>query len=200
MNSSESVGNAEDLVPELAFRSPLLMNSSDSALVVIDVQEKLAPHMFQIELIQQNIQMLGQGAELLGIPIVVTEQYPRGLGKTLPELKFGSATFAEKRMFSCRECSPLFSGLSDQGIHKLLIVGIETHVCVAQTALDLLSQGFELWVATDAVSSRKEMDHQAALNRMASCGVTLTTAEAALFEWCETSANPHFKQISELVK
>ena len=146
-----------------------------------------------------------KGCGLLNIPIVVTEQYPKGLGATVPdiELLLSNANVvgrAEKTMFSVRAGAEAFSGLAGQGITNLVIVGIETHVCVAQSALDLLANGFEVYVCTDAVGSRNSNDHETALRRMENSGVIPTTVEAVLFEWCENANHESFKTISKSIK
>lgn len=188
-----------------SFRSPLLMNRSDTALVIIDVQEKLLPHVFEHERVSWNISRLIRGAGILGVEVGGSEQYPQGLGRTIdlilgPLKSLSRQAIGEKTMFSCRECESIFSAFSERGIHNLLLCGIETHVCVAQTALDLLSHGFNVFVSIDAVGTRFPIDHETALRRMENSGVTLTTTEAALFEWCEKSGSDEFKQISKLVR
>ena len=190
---------------ERPFRSPLLMNRDDSALVVIDVQEKLLPVIANHAELSWNIVRLLEGAGILGVSVCGTEQYPKGLGKTVgtiagPMKSVSDQPVAEKTMFSCRECDSLFTHLAANGIHNLLLCGIETHVCVAQTAFDLMAQGFNVLVCVDAVGSRHSVDHETALRRMENCGVTPTTTEAALFEWCEQAGSSEFKKISKLVQ
>lgn len=187
------------------FRSPALMTLENSALVLIDVQEKLMPAMANQAKLTARIQLMLKGCGLLNIPIVVTEQYPKGLGATVPdiELLLSNANVvgrAEKTMFSVRAGAEAFSGLAGQGITNLVIVGIETHVCVAQSALDLLANGFEVYVCTDAVGSRNSNDHETALRRMENSGVIPTTVEAVLFEWCENANHESFKTISKSIK
>lgn len=186
-------------------RSRLLMNLEDTALVVIDVQERLLPHIDGAEDVVKNIQQLIAAAKVLGLSVRATEQYPRGLGSTVEEVlecirDCDGHRVDEKIMFSCRECESLFSELSDSGISKLLLVGIETHVCIAQTALDLMASGFEIYIAVDAVGARKPIDHHVGLRRLEASGCTLTTTEAAMFEWCVEAGSEKFKQISKLVK
>ena len=187
------------------FRSPALMTLENSALVLIDVQEKLMPAMANQAKVTARIQLMIKGCGLLNIPIVVTEQYPKGLGATVPdiELLLSNANVvgrAEKTMFSVRAGAEAFSGLAGQGITNLVILGIETHVCVAQSALDLLANGFEVYVCTDAVGSRNSNDHETALRRMENSGVIPTTVEAVLFEWCENANHESFKTISKSIK
>jgi nicotinamidase-related amidase len=187
------------------FRSPLLMNASDSAVVVIDVQVKLLPHIANHQRLEWNVLRLLEGAGTLGVAVCGTEQYPQGLGSTVasiagPLTSLSQHEIPDKTMFSCRECIGLFNALSNSGVHNLLLCGIETHVCVAQSALDLLAQGFNVFVCVDAVGSRSPEDHQIGIRRMENCGATLTTTEAALFEWCENSSREQFKAISKLVQ
>ena len=106
----------------------------------------------------------------------------------------------KRQAFSCGECGEIFTAWRDKGIWKVLVCGIETHVCVGQTVHDLLGEGFRVYVAADAVAARGHFDHDIALRRMDSSGATLTTTEAALFEWCSAAGTPEFKQISQLVK
>jgi nicotinamidase-related amidase len=139
-------------------------------------------------------------AAALRVPIAATEQYPEKLGATAPELlqRLGSAP--GKLAFSACACGDIFERWRDDGRYRVLVCGIETHVCVLQTALDLVAAGFETYVAVDAVSARHTIDHEIALRRMESAGVVLTTTEMAMFEWCRVAGTPAFKQISALVK
>ena len=181
------------------------MNASDSAVVVIDVQEKLFPHISDHQRIEWNILRLLEGAGTLGVAVCGTEQYPQGLGGTVeaiagPLKSLSRHEIPEKTMFSCRECIGLFTALSDSGVCNLLLCGMETHVCVAQSALDLMAQGFNVFVCVDAIGSRTSEDHRIGIRRMENSGATLTTTEAALFEWCEKSGGERFKTISKLVR
>ncbi len=181
-------------------RSPELMNHDDTGLLVVDVQEKLIQLIRGHQLLVWNIGRLIDAARILGVVTAATEQYPQGLGPTTAELAERLPARAEKRMFSCIECSQLIQQFRDRGIHKILVAGIETHVCIQQTVLDLLGEGFRVYLAADATGTRYEVDHQIALRRMESSGAMLTTTEAAIFEWCQTSAAAQFKQISALVR
>lgn len=182
------------------LRSPELMNRDDAALLVVDMQAKLLPFIpGQAQLIW-NIRRLIDGAKLLGVSVAATEQYPQGLGPTTPELAGLLGTIPAKLAFSCGECGDIFTGWRERGIWKILVCGIETHVCVGQTVHDLLGEGFRVYVAADAVGARGPIDHDVALRRMDSAGATLTTTEAALFEWCGRAGSPEFKQISRLVR
>ena len=187
--------------PSLAPRSPLLMNADDTALLVIDVQEKLLPHIRGHERIVFNLTRLIRGASALGVRTEVTERYPKGLGYTVAAVgELTGSPAPEKLMFSCRECGALMESLRESGCHRVLLAGIETHVCVAQTAFDFIAAGFDCYLCLDAIGSRFEIDHETAIRRMELAGVTPTTTEAALFEWCETAGTPEFKTISKLAQ
>ena len=181
-------------------RSPDLMNREDSALLVIDVQQRLLPVIPENSRLVWNIGRLLRGAEALGVRIAGTEQYPEKLGPTVPELAQHLNAPPSKAAFSCAECRELFAAWRDDNRHRILVCGIETHVCVQQTVLDLLGAGFAVYVAVDAVGSRFKADRDVALRRMETSGATLTTVEAALFEWCEVAGTPEFKTISRLAK
>ncbi len=184
----------------MILRSPELMCRSDSALLVVDVQEKLVATMGAAARVVWNVRRLIDGARILGVPVVASEQYPQGLGATVEGLASRLEDRRSKLYFSCRELPELFLDLRQRNIEKLLVCGIETHVCVQQTVLDLLADGWRIFVAVDAVGSRNELDHQIALRRIESSGAVLTTTEAALFEWCQAAGTPEFKQISRIVR
>jgi nicotinamidase-related amidase len=186
------------------FRNTSLMNASDSALVVIDMQQKLVPLITDHQNIVANIARLVEGAKTLGVRVCATEQYPQGLGGTVESLRSllsgaGADSIPAKTMFSCRECESLLHELTAAGVTKLLLTGIETHVCVAQSALDFIAAGFSVYVCVDAVGSRGTLDHQTAIRRLENAGAIPTTTEAALFEWCEQAGSDRFKAISKLV-
>jgi len=186
---------------ETMSRSPELMSAGDTALFVVDVQERLVPAIAGNRRVVWNIGRLIEGAKLLGLPVIATEQYPAGLGPTVPELaeRIG-APIGSKLTFSSLGCAGVLDGLDQRGITKLLVCGIEAHVCVQQTVLDLMAAGWKVYVAVDAVGSRFEVDYRTALARMDASGATLTTTEAALFEWCQIAGTPQFKQISRIVR
>ena len=192
----------ENAVDNAVWRSPLLMNRTDTAIIVIDVQEKLLPHIADNEEMVFNIERILEAANELQIPVFVSEQYPKGLGHTISEFEVLLDSFPvyEKSMFSIRECEPLWEQLQKRDIKNVLLVGIETHVCVFQSAMDLLANGYEVYVCIDAVGSRFEEDYMTAMQRMETSGVTLLTTEMAMFEWCEAAGTPEFKSISKLVQ
>lgn len=181
-------------------RSPELMSAADSGMLVVDVQQKLVGLIPGQRRIVWNIRRLLDAAKLLGVPAAATEQYPQGLGGTVPELAGRLAEIPAKTAFSCGERGEVMARLQEGGRDKLLVVGIESHVCVQQTVLDLLAAGRRVYLAVDAVGARHAIDHEVALRRMDSAGATLTTTEAALFEWCQRSDRPEFKEISRLVR
>lgn len=181
-------------------RSPELMSRDDTALLVIDVQEKLLPAISGGTKIVWNIHRLLDAASVLGLPIAATEQYPKGLGPTVSELAKRLSERPEKLTFSAGGCPQIFADLRSRGTHNILVCGIEAHVCVQQTVLDLLADGWRVFVAADAVGSRFDIDYQIALRRMELAGAVLTTTEAAMFEWCATAAAPEFKRISQLAR
>lgn len=186
--------------PRSLPRSAELMSRADTGLLVVDVQEKLIRHVPGHQRIVFNIRRLLDGAAILGIPATATEQYPQGLGATVPELAQRLGAIPPKVAFSCGEAPAVLRGWAEAGRRKILVAGIETHVCIQQTVLDLLAEGFRVYVAVDAIGARGAIDHETALGRMSLSGATLTTTESALFEWCERAGTPEFKRISELVK
>lgn len=181
-------------------RSPELMSRHDTALLIVDVQERLIPSIQDHERIVWNIRRLIDGAKILDVTLAATEQYPRGLGATIGVLAERLGEIPEKLTFSCGGCPEVFESFQQRGIFKILLVGIESHVCVQQTAFDLMHDGYRVYLAVDAVGSRHAIDRETALRRMDSAGATLTTTEAALFEWCQVAGTPEFKQISQLVQ
>ena len=183
----------------LPARSPRLLDRNRSLLLVVDLQAKLLPLVPSQTSIVWNVARLLSGAAALSVPHLVTEQYPEKLGATVP---LGDALFtaSSKRMFSCRECSAPLADFWARGMRQVLICGIETHVCVLQTALDLQVDGWQVFIAVDATGSRMRRDQDTALRRLSAESVVLTTTESVLFEWCETSTAPEFRTISSLAK
>ena len=188
----------------------LLLSGERSQLVVIDVQERLLPVIRDHLSVVASIRFLMDAAALLQVSTVVTEQYPKGLGPTVELLRNHPATLAtlEKLKFSAAQTLMTewsVSGLSAPGpplfrAQQIVLAGIETHICVQQTALELFEKGYQVFVAADCVGSRAADDHQWALYRMANAGVIITTAEAIAFEWCERVGNDSFKTLSRLVR
>jgi nicotinamidase-related amidase len=176
-----------------------LLSRATSRLVIVDVQEKLLPAMSDGNTVVERCGLLIRGAQLLGIPVDVTEQYPKGLGPTVQSLAELVPDRPAKLRFSAAATLPWASNLAENGRHQVVVAGIEAHVCVLQTALDLVAAGFDVHVPADAVTTRKPLDASIALQRMSGEGVTITTSEAVLFEWCETAEAADFKALSRLV-
>jgi nicotinamidase-related amidase len=183
-------------------RHQTILKPAATGLLIIDIQEKINAVMKYRERVIENTVKLIRGFSILQRPIFITEQYRRGLGPTeaaiLEALAFPN--IIEKMSFSCCGAPPLMEQIQRQGVQQLVLCGIETHVCVLQTALDLLAEGFQVHLAGDAVSSRKEMDQQLAIDRLRQAGVIITSVEMALFELLEQAGTPEFKQISQLIK
>jgi len=182
------------------MRHPSLLTPTDAGLLVVDVQEKLIPHIPRGKQIIRNICFLLEAAKVLGVFAQATEQYPKGLGSTVPELAEYFPRRPEKSAFSCCAIPEVVGGFRQRGCTKVLVVGIESHVCVLQTVLDLLAESFTVHVATDSIACRYESDHDIALRRMEQAGAVLTTAETAAFELTAHSGTPTFKAISKLVQ
>jgi nicotinamidase-related amidase len=179
---------------------PMQMSAADTALLVIDVQEKLMVKIPQADALVRNLAFLIDAARLLKMPVVATEQYPRGLGPTVPELAQRLPERPDKVAFSCCAVPSVVDGFRTGARPKVLLAGIEAHVCVMQTALDLLAQDFRVFVAADAVGSRYAVDREFALRRLEQTGAVVTTSEAAVFEWIGGAGHPQFKQISALIQ
>lgn len=172
----------------------------DGALLVVDLQEKLLGRMKYGPLAVANSLRLVRAAKALHLPLWATEQYPQGLGPTVPELVELLPLRPAKTAFSCCAVPEFVEGLHGRGVRHVTVAGIEAHVCVLQTALELLGMGFRVQVPADAVSSRGTLDWEIALRRLQGAGAVVTTTEAALFEWVGGSDHPQFKTISALVK
>ena len=181
------------------IRSPELMPPQDTVLVVVDVQERLLPSIQKNSQIAWNIRRLLDAASVLGIPSLATEHNPQGLGPTVGSLAKYFTDVPHKLSFSCCGCSEFVQQLAALERSRVLLVGTESHVCVQQTALDLLSSGYRLYVPVDAMGSRSSLDHDVALRRIETSGATLTTTEAAIFEWCEKAGSDEFKTVHKLV-
>lgn len=178
--------------------SRMRLDPASSVLAIIDVQERLLAAMADGERVVARCRRLAEAARLLGVRAVLTEQYPQGLGPTPAELASALPPPGSKLGFSCVGCGT-FDAAVASGAAAVVLAGLETHVCVTQTALDLLAAGMVVFVAVDAVASRHGIDHETALRRLEAAGVILTTSEAVLFEWCRTAAHPQFQAIRRLV-
>ena len=179
---------------------PTLMSATDTALLVIDVQDKLLPVIPGHAAMVRNIAFLIDGARLLDLPVAATEQYPKGLGPTTAELARRLPERPDKIAFSSCAIPSVVEGLRRAARPKVLLAGIETHVCVLHTALDLLNHNFRVYLAVDAAAARFTIDHDIALRRLEQAGVVLTTSEMAVFEWVGGAGHAQFKAISHLVQ
>ena len=165
-----------------------------AALVVVDVQEGFRPYpVFAV--VAAACAKLVQGARILGLPAIVSEQYPKGLGPSAPELDLHDEPRIEKTVFSAVRAD----GFDLDGAEQAIVCGIEAHVCVSQTVHDLLADGIEVHVPADAVGSRHDIDYQRGLERMERAGAVVTTVEAALFELLERAGTPEFKAVQKLI-
>lgn len=183
-------------------RHPEILNRKQTALLIVDVQERINSVVMHGKTVVQNIIKLIEACKVFDIPIFITEQYPKGLGPTEPAIieALEGQTPVQKMTFSCCGAPGFIDQLMAQETKQILVTGIEAHVCVLQTALDLLTRPFQVHIPKDAVSSRKELDYQTALERLSRAGAVLTTVEAALFEIMEEAGTPEFKQVSKLIK
>ena len=179
-----------------------MLDASKSALLVIDVQGKLAQLMHDKERVFENIQRMVKGARALELPIIWTEQYPEGLGLTIPEIAqlLVDQKPVIKNTFSCFGNDEFAAHLQELGRKQILLTGIETHVCVYQTAADLTQKDFRVEVIVDAVSSRTPENKQIGLDRMKDMGVWWNTTEMALFELLRIAEGKKFKEILRIVK
>ncbi len=183
-------------------RHPRLLHPEATALIVVDVQERFRSAIAEFEAMAAGCVKLVRAFRFLDLPILVTEQYPKGLGHTAGELKeaLGPTEIPEKTAFSSMGCSGVPERLQALGAQSLLVCGIETHVCVQQTVHDLLAAGYPVHVAVDAVQSRRASDREIALRRMESAGTILTTTEMAAFELLADARHPRFKEVQALFK
>ena len=183
----------------------LLCRADDSQLVVVDVQERLAGAMppEDLEAVVGKLRILLTAAGRLGLPVTLTEQYPKGLGPTLAgvtEALPAGAKRVEKTAFSCCRADGFDEALAGAGRPRVILAGMEAHVCVLQTAMDLRSRGYEVCVVEDAVCSRDPRNRANAAARLRQAGVWLVSTESVVFEWLQDASHPHFKSVSRLVR
>ena len=173
-------------------------------LLVIDMQEKLMPAIGDRERVTASACKMIRGAAALGMPMIATEQYPRGIGATVEPVRDLLAEYAAKTLEK-----PTFSAWATPGVREailghdrpqVILVGVETHVCIQQTALDLASRDYCVFVCADAVGSRGKLDYETALHRMRQNGVVVSTVEGVLFELCHSCTAPRFKALLEIIK
>lgn len=191
--------------PAGSLGSRFALERDKAALLVIDVQERLGKAMDpeRYARVLKNTRTLVQGARVLGLPILVTEQYPKGLGPTEPslaELLTADSAPVEKLAFSCGAVKEIARRLYASGRKQIVIAGMETHVCVFQTVRDLVAGGYQPFVARDAVLSRTAENHETGLALMRESGATISSTETALFDLLGEAGTPEFKQISPLLR
>ena len=174
----------------------------DAFLMVIDIQEKLFPHINDKDELEKNLIKLFKGLKILDVPFVLNEQYKKGLGETIPSLKeiLDTEESFEKVTFSCCKNESALVHILSLNKGKAIVAGIEAHICVMQTCLDLIEKNICPILVVDCIGSRKELDKEIAVKRLEREGVILTTSEALLFELCQSAKHPQFKEISKIVK
>ena len=186
------------------MRSPKLVSAKRAALLVVDVQERLAAAMDEAWLrdVVENTVRIIETAKILSLPLIVTEQYPKGLGGTLPAVRetLGDAPIFEKVRFSVFGNEEVYARLKEARVRDVLLAGMETHVCVSQSAYDLEALGMRPVVLSDAVSSRFREDHDAAIARFRTDGISATTTEAVMFELLESAGTETFERVRKLVR
>lgn len=179
-----------------------MLHREDTVLLMIDVQGKLARTVFESGRVLTNLEKLTRGARLFGLPVIVTEQNPKGLGPTIPELQKLLGDFApiEKTAFNACADSSFVGKIRETGRNQILVCGIEAHVCVYQTVAGLLDLGYEVQVVADAVSSRTPENRRTALDRMRDMGTAISTTEMALFELMQAAEGEAFSEFIRIVK
>lgn len=181
---------------------PAILSRERAALVIIDFQEKLVPMVWKPEDVLENARLMIRGMPIYGIPILYTEHYPKGLGRTVPEIKalLPDVEPFEKVVFSAFGSDEFGKALEEQGIRTLIVMGIESHICVSQTVHDAIEKGYGVHVIGDAISSRKELNHWVGIGKMKEAGAVISSTETALYEIQNRAANAEFKQLLDLVK
>lgn len=180
----------------------MLISKDQSALLVIDIQESLAPVMADPQMVVENTTRLLKAAAILGVEVLASEQYPKGLGHTVKDLAplLGKDAVVEKDTFSCMADDNFAARFDKLNKPQAIICGIEAHVCVLQTTIDLIERGRAVFIVADATSSRTPANHLLAIERASSAGAKIVTTEMVLFEWLRRAGTPEFKEISKLVK
>ena len=178
----------------------MLLERTKSLVLLVDMQERLVPAVADAADVTARCGILLQAAYELGVPILASEQYPKGLGSTIPALAAFATRRLEKMEFSAYANSAIKDELTRAGQPQIVLAGVEAHVCVLQTGLELLDAGFQVFAVADAVSARRPESREVALHRIARAGATLITVEMALFEWLRSASAPEFRSISKLIR
>ena len=180
--------------------APDRLIAREGGLIVVDLQTKLLATLRYGNLVVANAVRLIRAAQILSVPVWGTEQYPKGLGPSVSEIAELVPDILPKMSFHCFGASGLEEQLRERDVRHVTLTGIEAHVCISQTALELVDRGFRVQVPSDAVASRNKLDWDVALRRIERAGVVISSTEAVLFEWTETADRPEFKAISALIR
>lgn len=180
----------------------MLIRAAESVLIVVDMQERLAPAMQAPARTIRNARRLIEAAGELDVPVLLTEQYPQGLGGTVREIAEvrGDAPTFQKLHFSCMEDEGFAAAFRGLGRRQAVIAGMEAHICVMQTAASLMEEGFEVFVVSDATASRTLESERACIERLGALGAGIVTTEMAMYEWLGRAGTPAFKRILNLVR
>lgn len=179
-----------------------ILKRENALLVIVDIQERLAVAMTEKERVMTNTLHLIESAKLLGLPLLITEQYPKGLGPTVPEVRNAVQTYApiEKITFSCCGEKFFMEAVQETEKKQIILVGMETHVCVLQTCIDLLREGYDVHVVSDAICSRTKQNYKIALEYMRDAGAVITCTETVLFQLLVKAGTEEFKAVSKRIK
>jgi len=179
------------------------LNENDCLILIIDIQDKLLNSVYNKETLKNKSIIIAKAASMLNIPVIVTEQYPKGLGSTINELKNALSNYTdyyEKTSFSALDNSEIMSSIKKVNKKQIIIFGIETHICVSQTAIALADKGYDVTLIKDASGSRAESEHNSGIDRMKEFGIHIITTEIALFEWLKSAKHEKFKDVQALIK
>ena len=173
-----------------------------TAALIVDFQERLVPAIADHEALMERVRILLQGLKALEIPMTVTQQYTKGLGETVPAMKEAIGAFEpmEKTVFSAMGCDAFVEWVKAQGKKTILVCGVEAHICVLQSIIDLIGEGYRVFIVADCVGSRVVYNKEYAIQRAVQEGAFVTTCEGALYEMTQGAGTPHFKAISKLTK
>ena len=179
-----------------------MLKKDNSILVIIDIQDKLLRATYNPNTVLNSSVKITKASKILNIPVIITEQYPKGLSYTIDNIKneFADVIPIEKTSFSAMNDEKFRNQIKSCGKKQILICGIETHICVLQTAADLISEGYEVYILKDACSSRNEFEHNTGIELLAQYGAKITCSEIAIFQWLESSKHPRFKEVQALIK
>ena len=180
----------------------MILETENTIMLIIDVQEKLLNAVFNKEQVLKKSKILSATSKILNIPLIITEQYPKGLGATIEDIRMvaDTALYFEKTDFNALAVDNLIEHLKKLNKKQVILFGIETHICVHQTAYALVKNGFEVFIAKDACGSRNEEEYNCALNTMEKYNVKIKTTEMMVFELLKSAKHPHFKELQALIK